>query len=305
MTSFDIITDQLDFPEGPIALSDGTFIVVEIAGKRLTKVFPNGTLETVVKLDGGPNGAALGPDRWCYVCNSGGFEYIVENGIKRPTGQSSQSGWIERVYLDTGRVERLYESTDTISIKSPNDIVFDKHGGFWFTDHGKRINNTTLDITSIYYAKSDGSKIKAEISGMITPNGIGLSPDETTLYVSETVTRRLWAFDLSEPGTINKKPWPSPNGGTLVAGLPGLNYLDSLVVDSKGHICVASLNNGGIWDISPDGEKMKHIPFPDFFTTNICFGGSNNKIAFITLSSMGKLVSMPWVRDGMQLNFSL
>ncbi|HEY0570546.1 MAG TPA: SMP-30/gluconolactonase/LRE family protein, partial [Enterovirga sp.] len=133
------------------------------------------------------------------------------------------------------------------------------------------------------------------------PNGIGLSPDGRVLYVAETETARLWAFDLKGPGEIDKQPFPSPHGGRLVVGLGAYNRFDSLAVDADGNICVATLVNGGITIVSPDGASVRHIPMPERWATNICFGGPDLRTAYITLSSTGRLVSMPWERAGLRL----
>ena len=100
--------------------------------------------------------------------------------------------------LKTGELTTLYDSCDGKRLIGPNDIVFDAHGGFWFTDHGIRDHHArTSDLTCIYYAKADGSKIEQKVFPLERPNGCGLSPDGNTLYVVETPTARLWAFDLS------------------------------------------------------------------------------------------------------------
>ena len=75
---------------------------------------------------------------------------------------------------------------------------------------------------------------------MVTPNGIGLSPDEKTLYVAETEAARLWAFPIEAPGVVKKDPWPSPHGGKLVAGMGGYQRFDSLAVQADCRICVAT-----------------------------------------------------------------
>ena len=81
------ITNGLLFPEGPIAMPDGTVLVVEIARGTLTRVFPDGRKEIVAETGGGPNGAAIGPDGKCYICNNGGFKWQVEpNGNRRSIG---------------------------------------------------------------------------------------------------------------------------------------------------------------------------------------------------------------------------
>ncbi len=305
--SFEVITAGLRFPEGPIALPNGRFIVVEIAGQALTMIEPDGSHHVLAQLDGGPNGAAMGPDGWCYVCNSGGWKYVEENGQRRPIGQAEENGWIERVNIKTGAVEKLYTHAGDIPMRAPNDIIFDTHGGFYFTDLGKR-GNRQIDWSSVYYAKPDGSSITEVIHPIITPNGVGLSPDGKTLYVAETLPGRLWAFGITSPGQLEKQPWPSPNGGRLVAGVPGYSLFDSMAVDSAGNICVATLFNGGITIVSPDGKSVEHMPMPDIYTTNICFGGPNLQTAYITLSSSGRLVKMPWPRPGTplaHLNFTI
>jgi gluconolactonase len=298
-----ILAEGLEFPEGPVALADGSVLLVEIAAGTLTRVAANGAKSVVARPGGGPNGAALGPDGKCYVCNNGGFEWIVEGGHRRPFLQAKdyRGGRIERIDLATGAVEWLYRTAGPVPLKGPNDIVFDKNGGFYFTDLGK-VRAREMDRGAVYYARADGSAITEIAYPMVTPNGIGLSPDETTLYVAETEAARLWAFDLEAPGVVRKQPWPSPHGGRILAGVGGYQRFDSLAVDAEGRICVATLINGGITVISPDGRHVEHHPTDDPMTTNICFGGPDMKTAFITLSRSGRLVAVDWPTPGLRLN---
>ena len=179
--------------------------------------------------------------------------------------------------------------------------LLDAHGGIYFTDLGKR-RARDMDVGAIYYAKADGSFITEVAHPMMTPNGIGLSPDGNTLYVAETEAARLWAFPIEAPGVVRKEPWPSPHGGRLVAGMGGYQRFDSLAVQADGRICVATLVNGGITVISPDGRHVEHHPFPDPMTTNICFGGPELKTAYITLSWTGRLVAVDWPSPGLRLH---
>lgn len=301
---FRVIASGLRFPEGPIALPQGDVLVVEIERGTLSRVAPDGRVSVVAVLGGGPNGAAMGPDGDCYVCNNGGFKWHHDADGMRPVGQSDAyaGGRIERVNLQTGRSEVLYRAIGERGLRGPNDIVFDRQGGFWFTDAGKA-RDREMDRGGIYYAKTDGSLIAEVVYPMFAPNGIALSANEDRLYVSETHTGRLWSFELDGPGKIHKKPFPSPNGGTLLAGLPGLQMMDSLAVDAAGNVCVAILFNGGIAVISPEGDVIRHVALPDVFTTNICFGGAGLKTAFVTLSQSGLLIALDWPDPGMPLNF--
>ncbi len=220
-----------------------------------------------------------------------------------PVGQPADysGGRIERLDIETGKLETLYTSCDGHQLKGPNDLVFDRHGGFYFTDHGKR-RRRDVDLGGLYYAKTDGSLIRELVQPMIMPNGVGLSPDEQTVYVAETRTGHLWAFDIVSPGVIRKAP-PHENGGRHLAGPAGYTSFDSLAVERDGNICVASLVLGGINVVAPDGGFVEYHAMPDPITTNICFGGADLITAYITLSSSGRIVSKPWARPGHRLNF--
>ncbi|RAR54545.1 gluconolactonase [Paraburkholderia unamae] len=300
-----IIASGLRFPEGPVALQDGSVLVVEIERGTLTRVLPTGETHVVANLGGGPNGAAIGPDGRCYVCNSGGFMFHEIDGATLPglTPADYTGGWIEAVDLETGVREVLYRNCGNNSLRGPNDIVFDEHGGFWFTDTGK-VTARQRDRGAVYYARTDGSMIRQVIFPLDGPNGIGLSPDNRTLYVSETWTGRVWSYEVTGPGEIRKTvggvPWER---GSLLVGLGGYSVLDSMAIDIEGNVCVADIPYGGITVISPSGEVIERHPLPDRFATNICFGGPGLRTAYITLSSTGKLASVNWPRAGLPLHW--
>jgi len=297
------VTSGLRFPEGPIAMPDGSVLVVEIEGARLIRVLPDGTKQTVAELGGGPNGAAVGPDGKCYVCNNGGFNWIHEaDGFSRPHGRADAyaGGSIQRVDLETGAVEVLYTHCGDDPIMGPNDIVFDGKGGFWFTDHGKSYDRL-MDRGALFYAAVDGSFIKEAAFPLITPNGVALSPDGNTLYVSETETGRVWSFPILGPGELAKEPWPSPAGGKFIGGPTGYQRFDSMAVEANGNICVATLVNAGISVFSPEGGLVEFHEAPEPYSTNIAFGGPDMKTAYITLSGYGQLVAVDWPRPGLPL----
>jgi len=298
-----LVTEGLRFPEGPIAMADGSVILTEIEGGVLTRVTPDGAKTTVAETGGGPNGAAIGPDGAIWVTNNGGsFVWLKQDGltIPGPTPPQHIGGYIQRVEIATGKVETIYESCDGRRFAGPNDIVFDRQGGFWFTDHGAGMPEGRK-FGALCYARCDGSHVIRARDHLITPNGVGLSPDETVVYMADTQLGRLWAFDVAEPGVLGPTPGFAP--GRVVHTLPGFQLLDSLAVEAGGKVCVATIINGGITAFDPDGTT-EHFPFPDLITTNICFGGADMRDAWITCSSTGKLYKCRWPRPGLKLNFN-
>ena len=298
---FDIVAEDLGFPEGPVWMEDGSIILVEIAKGCVTRIWGDGRKEMIAETGGGPNGAAIGPDGALWICNNGGFKYHQRNGLLIPGNcpEDYSGGRLERIDLSTGRVERVLDTVEGHPLKGPNDLVFDKSGNLYFTDHGKTYSRQR-DFGGLFFLAKGASEAIELDHHHTSPNGVGLSPDESTVYMADTMTARLWAFDLSAPGEIDRA---SPfNLGRVVATMPGLQYFDSLAVTAEGNVCVATILNGGITTITPEG-KHHHTPFPDPFVTNICFGAAGLSEAWVTLSGTGKLAKCRWPEPGLKLNY--
>jgi gluconolactonase len=291
----EVVAEDLAFPEGPVALSDGSVLITEIDRGTLTRVAPSGRTDVVANCGGGPNGAAIGPDGAVYICNNGG----------RFASGNWNGGWVERVNLGTHRVEVIYRECDGRRLSGPNDLVFDATGNFYFTDTGK-FRGRQRDIGSLYYAHSDGSFIAELVHPAESPNGVGLSPDLDTLYYAETVTARLRRRRVESPGRLAEVPAHDPE--TLVVGLPGYQAFDSLAVDSEGNICVATLVAGCITTVTPDGQQVTQYTLPegleDEMVTNLCFGGDDLRTAYVTLGVSGRLVRCRWPVPGLALAYS-
>ena len=299
----ELVAEGLKFPEGPIAMADGSVILVEIQSGHLTRITPDGKKTLVADVGEGPNGAAIGPDRAVYITNNGAsFGYYEANGlnIPGPTPPSHVGGKIQRVDLKSGAVTTLYDSCDGKRLVGPNDIVFDKQCGFWFTDHGCSTPDGRK-FGALYYAKTDGSHIVRARDHFVSPNGVGLSPDEKTVYMADTNLGRLWSFDVESPGVLAAAAGFAP--GNVVCTLPGYQLLDSLAVEAGGKVCVATIINGGVTAFDPDGST-EHYAVPDLIVTNICFGGADMQDAWITASGTGKLYKCRWPRPGLKLNFN-
>jgi gluconolactonase len=284
----EIVAEGLAFPEGPVVMADGSIIVVELAGGRITRCW-NGRSELVCAIGGGPNGAAIGPDGALYLCNSGGLDLVKFQNAHGPTHE----GRIERVDLSTGKFERLYDSCGGIALEAPNDLVFDAEGRIWFTDLGKS-HDGIRTASGLFAARADGTVISAIDRHAVSYNGVGLSPDGEHVYVADTHQARLWRYDRKVEA---QKP-------TWIATAPGPVGFDSLAVTAAGNICVATIFEGGISTITPEGA-IARLDIPgEPYVTNIAFGGADMRDAYITLSQTGRLVKMRWNEAGLPLNYN-
>lgn len=300
----ELVTEGLFFPEGPIAMSDGSVILAEIGAKRLTRVHPDGAQETVAEVGGGPNGAAIGPDGAIYVANNGGafkFPDDWEKEGRMLIPDSYDGGYIQRVDLKTGEVSVLYDSCDGRPLNSPNDIVFDSTGGFWFTCFGFS-DGEDRRLGGLYYARADGSSIRRVRAEQISPNGVGLSPNQSIVYWSDSMLQKLWALPLDGPGQAG--PEAGHSAGRVVLTAPGMQWFDSMAVEADGRVCVATIFSAGITVIDPVSGESELIGFPDAITTNICFGGPDMRDAWVTCSATGCLYKCRWPRPGLKLAFN-
>ncbi len=295
------LASDLQFPEGPIAMPDGSVVLTEIRRGTLSRVpAGGGTADVVAELGGGPNGAAVGPDGAVYVTNNGGFCWSEIAGMILPFDLTDMSneppdfagGWIDRVDLATGEHSVLYREHDGGRFCGPNDLVFDAHGGFWFTDFGK-IRARDADRGSLFYATADGARVVQVARGLYGPNGVGLSPEGDRVYVAESFSGRLLTWDVTGPGEV-----ASPMATVLEATK---GHFDSLAVEADGTIVVAAIG-GGLCVVQADGSGHEYVAVPgDGFVTNVCFGGDDLTTAFVTGSGTGKLFACDWPRPGLRL----
>lgn len=287
-TQMRLVAEGLRFPEGPIAMDDGSVLVVEIEGGTLAHVRTDGSVHRI-ECGGGPNGAAIGPDGAVYVCNDGGLTFTTEDGIRFPyaVAEGNEGGSLQRVDLTTGEVRTVFTHSDGVRIGSLNDIVFDGTGSCWFVD-------TTNGC--LHYGDPLAGTVRIAERDLAFPNGLGLSPDGRRLYVSETYSGQVLAWDVAGPGRLT--------GRTRLADTAGAHHFDGLAIDGAGNVCVANLQRSGITVIAPDGSVLGRmtVPLHDTYVTNICFAGEDGATAYITSAGRGRLYAVPWPWRGLRLH---
>lgn len=301
----EILGEGLGFPEGPVITEDGSVLVVDIHSGRVLRV-TGGAVEVVASPGGGPNGMALESPTTALVANNGGFAWTeVAQGVWVPIDHATHTneppgftgGWIERIDLATGQVTVLHRDCGGRVLRGPNDLVLDEEGGVWFTDHGKG-RRDSVDRAGLYYVAPAGDSVREVAFPLLGANGVGLSPDGDRVYVAETFTGRLWAWDLAGPGEVVPASGSVAvrHGGTCVAATQF--SLDSLAVEEDGRIAIGAIGDGVVV-VTPDGEELEVHPIPGDITTNIAFGGAEGRRAVLTLSRSGRLVETAWPRPGL------
>ncbi|MFM2032279.1 MAG: hypothetical protein RLZZ297_1044 [Chloroflexota bacterium] len=283
------IARGLLFPEGPLWLSDGSLLVCEMFRSTITRIWPDGRREVVAALAGAPNGIAQGPDGRIYICDNGKSMYATlehdgSPGLTWSGPERYRGGTISVLDLADGTVQVLYETVAGRRLESPNDIVFDAHGGFYLTDFGYMAGGRTPHC-ALYYGRPDGAALHEVCSDTFSPNGIGLSPAGDVLYWAETMPRRLMRATVTAPGVID-----AASVRVLYQFAEGA--LDSLAVDRAGRVWVAVLGVGAIAVVSPQGALVAQYPIGDTATTNVCFGGADGSAVYVTAANTGQLVQL-------------
>ncbi len=300
----------LGFIEGPVALDDGTLLFTDIGAGQIMRLDADGSIDVFADVQGGPNGLAVTSDGGLLVCNNGGMGITtMPEGFRRPDGSHGSrpvDPCIQRVCPD-GSIEVAVASHTGGPFLAPNDLVVDEHGGFYFTDFGA-VQGRVVDPGGLYYAAANGTSgvaqelvhTAAPTMPLTQPNGVGLSPDGSFLYVAETASGRLWSWAVEAPDVLAPGPNPTTaNGATLVYAVDGYAFFDSLAIDPDGFICLATVRRGGISVVAPDGQLEAFIPMPvlDPAITNICFSPDGGT-AYVTAAGTGRLYAIDWPRPG-------
>ncbi len=295
---FDVFASELKFPEGPVLSTSGNLIVSELGRRAITLIRANGRKEQLAAIDGIPCGMAMGPDGWLYYTTLGRL------GDKDP---SFIHGEIQRFNFKTHAIETVVDECDEEPLMSPDDLVFDQSGGFYFTDVGSfDRESATLTQTGIYYF--DGKVARRVVGPVFPTNGLGLSPSGDRLYWTEYLTGRLFARKVIGPGKLAEPE--RPHGDCLYIHPTPITYFDSLKVDAEGCLSIAvhdgtPTGKSGIMSFNPDGEPIEFVPFPDTTTTNIAISWTGPKVAYVTLGAKGQVAKLPWPRAGLPPRYPL
>ena len=253
-TKIEIVAFGLQGSDAGVGMPDGSFIATGNGG--VIKIDTNGKMTTLVEDSEQAAGLAMDPKGRLI-----GAQYTKKVSVLYPKGSE----------------ETLTASFDGKPYIRPNDLVADKKGGVYFTDQ--------LGIFAdgigpgVYYVKPDGHtiKISADIS---RPSGIMLSPDEKTLYVTDSVGTFIKTFDVQPDGNARNER----NFAEAYERRPTHSLADGLAVDAAGRLYAATYL--GVLVFSPKGEQLGRIRIPRQ-PVNLAFAGPDKKTLYVLGAILG------------------
>jgi len=173
-----------------------------------------------------------------------------------------------------GKQLSVYAHDSTMS--QPNDIAIDNKDRLYASDPNWKAGTGRIWRVDV------GGKISLLEDNMGTANGIEVSPDDKTLYVNESVQRKVWAYDLSNSGAISNK--------RLLIEFPDFG-MDGMRCDVDGNLYIARHGKGTIAKVSPAGKLLLEVKLNGTKPSNIAFGGKDGRTAYVTLQDRGNIES--------------
>jgi gluconolactonase len=248
------------FLEGPSVDRDGNLLCVDVQAGRVYRITPGKQWTVLIEYDGIPNGLKLHKDGRAFIADR-------KNGL---------------MILDpaTGKIETLLSGPKTgQKFKGLNDLHFAANGDLYFTDQGR---TGLQDPSGHVYCFTATGTLNTIIDNAPSPNGLVLSKRENALYVAVTRANAIWRIDLDDEarraGLFVQLPCAGPDGVAL---------------DDDGNVVVAHPTLGAVWVFSRIGLPLHYIrTCAGEMTTNIAFGGYDNKTLFITESRTGSILSV-------------
>jgi gluconolactonase len=250
-----LVDDGYMFVEGPQWLaSSGTLLFSDIPANTIFALMPAGNIEVFRDPSGNANGLALTADGSLLAAEHGNRAVSIAAPGQPPTA--------------------LVTEYQGMRLNSPNDVIARDDGAVYFTDPPYGLASDAdreLPFMGVFRTTTAGGEPVAEYMGPLTdrPNGIGLSPDQSVLYVSDTDAGLVRAWDIAAEGSLSGER-------TLSADTPGA---DGLAVDSAGNLFVST--SAGVRVIAPDGTTWGTIAVP-MQPANCAFGGDDLRTLYIT-----------------------
>lgn len=269
------IAGDFQFIEGPVwDRQRGQLYFSDIPANRIYTWSPQAGIQLFREPSGSSNGLTLDRQGRLLAC---------EHGNRRVSATE-----------EDGSVRMLAERYEGKRLNSPNDIVVKSDGSVYFTDPPYGLSHPSeqeLPYQGIYRLMPESGAIELLCKERNHPNGLCFSPDERILYVDDSSTQDIYAYDVAVDGTIRNGRLFARLDSSVGAGVP-----DGLKVDVRGNVYVTG--PGGIWVLDPAGAPLGVIRIPEI-AANLGWGGEDHRTLFITATtSLYKVETMhPGIRQ--------
>ena len=250
----ELIASGFIFTEGPVWHPDGYLLFSDIPANTIYSWSPNKGTKTYISNSNNANGLTFDLNGDLIICEHSGRR-------------------VSRMSFD-GTLETIASHYLGKRLNSPNDVVVHSNGEVYFTDPAFGINPSQeeLGFKGVFRIKDD-TTLELLISDFSAPNGLAFSPDESTLYVDDSIGRATWAFALGPNGRLS-------NDRILVnQDLPDPGSPDGMKVDMEGNVYVTGA--GGLWIVDPVGNHIDTLKFPEQ-PSNLAFGDSDMMSIYVT-----------------------
>jgi gluconolactonase len=250
------------FLEGPSFDAAGNLWVTDIPYGRVFRITPSGDWDLVCQYDGWPNGLKFHRDGRAFITD-------YQHGL---------------MVLDpaSGQVTPLLTHRHSESFRGVNDLVFDRDGVIYFTDQGQ--SGMHMPNGRVYRFDPASEKLDLLIDTAPSPNGLVLNQSQKLLYVAMTRGNAVWRLPLLPDGTVTKV-------GVFVQLSGGQSGPDGMALDSADNLYVAHAGNGCVWSFNALGHPQTRIVTDaGLLTTNLAFGGVDQRDVFITESHSGSIL---------------
>ncbi|MEO8268474.1 MAG: SMP-30/gluconolactonase/LRE family protein [Aureliella sp.] len=250
------IQGGFQFVEGPAQTPDGTIYFTDIPANTIHRLRPDGKIDVFLEPSAHANGLMYGGHDRLLACQ--------------------MDGQLVSIHLKTKQVTTLADKYQEKRFNACNDLVIDKLGGIYFTDPRYNAPDPWPQGKEAFYYRSPDGKVARLGDNLTAPNGIGLSPDEKTLYVIPSMSSEMMAYEVKQPGVLG--------AGRVFCRLQQVGDAtnaggDGMALDEQGNLYITS--SAGIQVLSPTGELLGIIAVPET-PANCAFGGEDKKTLFIT-----------------------
>ena len=263
------VADSYSFTEGPAADERGDVYFTDQPNNKIYRWdCESGKITLFTDQSGRSNGMYFDAQGNLITCAD------MDNQLWR-FDMRSTSGRMLPQGCKNGQVEILISDYRGKLLNGPNDVWIAKDGGYYLTDPYFKRDYWTRDperqqpVEGLYYLAPEGKQLVMLDSTLNQPNGLVGTPDGRYLYVAEAKANRILRYDIQTDGSLSNRQVFADMGS------------DGMTIDDRGNIY---LTGDGVTVFDKDGHKIAHFPIPEDWTANVCFGGKEHNILFITAS---------------------